>query len=205
MTMAEAISLAKGLGDPYALAVALFHAGFAGHFERNSAEVEHLASDLMELSTRQHFAQWRAGAKVFLGWARSASGSTAEGIAWIEEGVADWRALGSTLVVPYWLALKAEALHLTGRFAEALKAIREAETLAKSSGESWWSAELHRLRGVFLAALGADQTEVEAAFHEAIRIARQQKSFSLMKRAEASHAEHRGRMGPGSSSYRPLS
>ena len=101
-TMAEAIYLARALGDPYALAVALFHAGFAGHFERNSADVERLASDLMELSTRQHFAQWRAGANVFLGWARSASDSTAEGIAWIEEGVADWRALGSTLVVPYF-------------------------------------------------------------------------------------------------------
>jgi predicted ATPase len=179
------------LGDPYASAVALFHAGFAGHFERNSAEVERLASDLMELSTRQHFAQWRAGAKVFLGWARSASGSTAEGIAWIEEGVADWRALGSTLVVPYWLALKAEALHLADRFAEALKAITEAETLAESSGESWWSAELCRLRGVFLAATDANEGEIEAAFHASIRVATQQKSFALLKRAEASHAEYR--------------
>jgi hypothetical protein len=195
MTMAEAITLAKGLGDPYALAVALFHAGFAGHFERKPAEVERLASDLIELSSRQHFAQWRAGAKVFRGWARSASGSTDEGIAWIEEGIADWRALGSTLVVPYWLALKAEALHLADRFPEALKAVRQAEALADTSGECWWCAELHRLRGAFLAIMGANETEVASAFHQAIRMAKQQKSVSLQKRAQASHSEHWGRMG----------
>jgi len=193
VAMAEAISLARALGDPYALAVALFHAEFAGHFENNSADVERLASDLMELSTRQHFGQWRAGAKVFRGWARSASGSIAEGIAWIEEGIADWRALGSTLVVPYWLALKAEALHLANRSAEALKAIREAETLAERSGEAWWSAELCRLRGVFLATMDADGGEIEAAFRESIRVAEQQRSFALLKRAEASHTEYRAK------------
>jgi hypothetical protein len=50
----------------------------------------------------------------------------------------------------------------------------------------WWSAELHRLRAVFLTAMGADETEIEASFREAIRIAREQKSVSLEKRAEAS-------------------
>ena len=30
------------------------------HFERNPAEVERLASDLIELSTRQNFALWLA-------------------------------------------------------------------------------------------------------------------------------------------------
>jgi hypothetical protein len=33
----------------------------------------------------------------------------------IEEGIADWRATGSMPVVPYWLALKAEVLHLADR------------------------------------------------------------------------------------------
>jgi hypothetical protein len=54
-TTAEAISLAKKLNDMNALALALFHAGFAGHFERDPAKVERLASDLIELSTRHNF------------------------------------------------------------------------------------------------------------------------------------------------------
>ena len=80
-TMAEAISLAKELNDMHALAVALLVCrGILGHFERNPAEVERLASDLIELSTRQNFALWLAGGEVLRGWARSASGDTAEGL-----------------------------------------------------------------------------------------------------------------------------
>jgi len=54
-----------------------------------------------------------------------------------------------------------------------------------------WCAELHRLRGVFLAAFGADEVQIEAPFREAIRIAKEQKSISLEKRAEATYAEYR--------------
>jgi hypothetical protein len=55
----------------------------------------------------------------------------------------------------------------------------------------WWCAELYRLRGVFLTAIGADETQIEASFCEAISTAKQQKSISLEKRAEASYAEYR--------------
>jgi predicted ATPase len=118
-------------------------AGILGHFERNPAKVERLASDLIELSTRQRFASWLAAGKVFRGWAHSASGDTAEGLSWIEDGKVDWRATGSKTGVPYLLALKAEALHLADRSFEALEAIREAQALAERS-EEWWCAELHR-------------------------------------------------------------
>ena len=37
-------------------------------------------------------------------------------------------------------------------------------------------AELHRLRGVFLAATGADEIKIEGSFCEAIRIAKKQLS-----------------------------
>jgi hypothetical protein len=58
--------------------------------------------------------------------------------------------------MPIWLALKAEALHLANRTSEALEAIREAEGFVEKFEVRWWSAELHRLRGVFFATLGAD-------------------------------------------------
>jgi hypothetical protein len=77
------------------------------------------------------------------------------------------------------LALKAEALHLADRPSEALEAIREAETLVKTSEARWWCAELYRLRGVFLAAIGAGPAQIETSFCEAIRIAKEQKSVSL--------------------------
>jgi hypothetical protein len=51
----------------------------------------------------------------------------------IEEAIREWKAPGSTLVVPYWLALKTEALHSAGRLCEALDAVQEAEAHATAS------------------------------------------------------------------------
>jgi hypothetical protein len=110
---------------------------------------------------------------------------------WIEEGIKDWRAAGATLFAPYYLGLKAEALYLADRTSGALQAIMEAEALAERSQERWWCAESYRLRGVFLAASGANEDRIEASFCEAIRTAREQKSISLEKRAEGTYAEYR--------------
>jgi predicted ATPase len=189
--MAEAISLAKELNDSHALAGALHFAALLRQLERNTAEVERLVSELMELSTRYNFGLWLAGGKIFGGWARSVSGNTAEGVAWIEDGIREYRAAGSMLRMPYYLALKAEALHLANRTPEALEAIQEAEAVVERFEERGSCAELHRLRGVFLASVGAEEKRIEASFCEAIRIAKEQKSISLEKRAEATYAEYR--------------
>ena len=153
--------------------------------------MDRLASDLIELSTRHNFVYWLAIGAIYRGWARSASGDTAEGIPWIEQGIRDFRATGSVLGLPDYLARKAEALHLADRTSEALEAINEAEALAERFEQRYCCAELHRLRGVFLAAMGADETQIEASFCAAIRIAKEQKSISLEKRAEATYAEYR--------------
>ncbi|MBV8277875.1 MAG: protein kinase [Verrucomicrobia bacterium] len=196
-TITEAISLAKDLNDMYGLAQALFFAGLLAHFARHPGEAERLASDLIELSTRQNFAFFQAGGEVLRGWTRCACRETAEGIALIEHGIADWLATGATLVVPYYLALKAEGLHFADRSSEALEAISEAEALAERSAERWWCAELRRLRGVFLTAVGAEESKIEASFCEAIRIAKEQKSVSLEKRAQATYSEYRRQKASG--------
>ena len=54
------------------------------------------------------------------------------------------------------------------------------------------------LRGVFFTALGAEETQIEASFGEAIRIAKEQKSVSLEKRAEETYAEYRRQKASGS-------
>ena len=190
-TMAKAISLAKELNETNSLAVALHFAAFLARYEGNPVEVERFASELIELATRQNFAFWLACGAISHGWARSALGDTAQGIAWIEDGIREYRATGSVLMLPDSLVLKAEALHLANRTSEALAAIAEAETVANRTEERECFAELHRLRGVFLVAVGADETQIEASFCEAIRTAQEQKSTSLAKRAEAAYAEYR--------------
>ena len=162
-----------------------------GYAERNPAAVDRLTSELVELSTRHNFVHWLALGAIHRGWARSASGDTAEGITWIEHGIGDFRATGSVLALPGYLAQKAEALHLADRTSEALEAINEAEALAERFEQRVYFSRLHRLRGVFLTAIGADEAQIEASFSAAIRIAKGQKSVSLEKRAEGTYAEYR--------------
>jgi hypothetical protein len=89
-------------------------------------------------------------------------------------------------------------LHLADRTVESLEAIREADALVERFENRYWSAELHRLRGVLLAVLGAEESQIEASFCEAIRIAKEQKSISLEKRAEATYVEYRHQKASGS-------
>ena len=180
------------------LAMALAWAANRAYHERNPAEVDRLASDLIELSTRQNFAYWLTLGTIYRGWARSVSGDIVEGVPWIERGIRDFRATGSVLALPGYLARKAEALHLADRTSEALEAISEAEALAERFEQRVSFAELHRLRGVFLTAIGAHEAQVEASFCAAIRIAKEQKSVSLEKRAEGTYAEYRRQKESGS-------
>jgi len=46
--------------------------------------------------------------------------------------------------------------------------------------------------------MGAEEAQIEASFREAIRIAREQKSVSLEKRAKGSYAEYRRQKASGS-------
>jgi hypothetical protein len=100
--------------------------------------------------------------------------------------------------MPGLLAYKAEALHLADRTSEALEVVNEAEALAERFEQRGYLSRLHWLRGVFLAALGAEENQIEASFCAANRIAKEQKSISLEKRAEATYAEYRRQKASGS-------
>ena len=189
--MDEAISTAKELEDRNALVLALNYAAALAVLERDPLEVDRLASGMIELSTRNNFVYWLALGVIYRGWARSVSGNIAEGIPGIEQGIKDLRATGQVVGLPFYLARKAEALCLADRNCEALETINEAIAIAERFEHGYCSAELHRLRGVFLAAMSAEEAQIEASFAEAIRIANEQKSVSLEKHAEATYAEYR--------------
>ena len=149
VTIAEAVSVAKQLHDMHGLVLVAYWSTYLACLEGDFAEVGRLASDLMETSTRLTFATWLPHARVLRGWARSASGSIAEGLSSIEDGIAEYRAAGAILALPFFQTLKAEALHLAGRTSEALAALEEGEKVVERSEARVWCADLYRLRGVF--------------------------------------------------------
>jgi hypothetical protein len=200
--MDEGISIAKELKDTNALGLALTFAARLAYLERDPVAVDRLASELIGLSTRQNFVSFLAVGAIYRGWVLSDSGNTTEGIPRIEQGIRDLQATDNLLDLPFYLAGKAEALHLADRTSEALKAINEAIAIAERFEHGYCSAELHRLRAVFFAALGAEENQIEASFCEAIRIAKGQKSVSQEKRAEGTYAEYRRQKAGASGDHR---
>lgn len=180
------------------LALGLFVAGILARLENNFTEVESSASELVELSTGCNFATTLTLGSAHLAWARAVSDDVPRGLSRIEEAIQDYRERGSVLGLPYLLALEAEILHLANRTSEALKAIDEAEAISDRSEIRSWSSELHRLRGVFLASMHADENQVRDSLARAINTAREQKSISLEKRAQAARAEYFSRKTKGS-------
>ena len=82
-----------------------------------------------------------------------------------------------------WLA---EAFGKAGHTEEALAILAEGLAAVDRTGEHWWEAELHRLKGELMLMQGADETETEVCFHQAIEVARRQQAKSLELRATMS-------------------
>src|SRR5438132_877111 len=80
-----------------------------------------------------------------------------------------------------------------GSHIRSLERNPESRSIGRKIRAGRYECRLYRLRGVFLAAMGADETQIEASFCAAISTAKKQKSISLAARAEASYAAYRCR------------
>ncbi len=141
---------------------------------------------------------------ILRGWALVEQGQ--EGIAQIRQGLGTFRAMGEEMAQTYYLALLAEAHGKAGQPEEGLSMLTEALAAVHETGERFYEAELHRLKGTFIlqsrssprqVKTGQDksedpdprpltpdpQAEAEACFHKAIAIARQQQAKLLELRA----------------------
>jgi class 3 adenylate cyclase/predicted ATPase len=181
----EALAEAHGL-SPGTLAYALNHAGYAHHFRREREPVRMLAEELVLLAKEQSFPYWLAAGTILKGWALADGGRSEAGIAALRHGIEAWRATGAELYMPYHLALLSEAEAKGGQSTEALSRLAEALARATRTGEGWFDAELHRLKGRVLSSLhGGDPAEAEGCFRQALEVARGQGARMWELRAAA--------------------
>jgi predicted ATPase len=121
------------------------------------------------------------------GWALAMQGQGEEGIAHLHQGLAALRAAGAELSRSRDLALLAEAYGKVGQTEAGLTVLAEALAVVDKTGERYWEAELHRLKGELLLGLSTDNTtEAEACFQQALDVARRQEAKSLELRAAMS-------------------
>ena len=107
----------------------------------------------------------------------------------LHQGVTDWRAIGTELFVPYFLTHLAEGYGALKQVDEALDALKVVWETMERTGEHWWKAEVHRLKGdLLLHQSTSDVAQAENCFRQALDVARNQQAKSLELRAATSLA-----------------
>jgi predicted ATPase len=192
----EAVTLAQQSANPYSLAYALSWAAVFHQFCREGRAAQERAEAAISLATEQGFPLWRAAGSILRGWALVHQGQAREGVEQIRQGLMAFRATGSELLRPYWLAFLAEAYGTMGQPVAGLTVLAEALTLTDKTSERWYEPELYRLKGALLLQQSADNhEEVQACFHHALEIARAQQAKSLELRAATSLSRLRQQQG----------
>jgi predicted ATPase/class 3 adenylate cyclase len=182
-----ALALAHELSHPFSLVYALSCAAVLHQLRREWPAAQARAEAAIALAGEQGFTLWLAMGTILRGWAMAVQDQPAQGMAQLRQGLAAYRATGTTLAQPYWLALLAEAHLKAGQTQEGLRDIAEALAAVHNSGERCYEAELYRLQGELLLARPAEpHAEAEACFCEALAVARRQQAKALELRAATS-------------------
>jgi predicted ATPase/class 3 adenylate cyclase len=184
-TSREALALARTLQHPFSLAYALNIA--AAHCQRagDPAGARAMAEHASAISAEHGIPYFGAWGPIMRGWALTQEGRHQEGIELQREGLAAYVATGAQLARPYFLGLLAESHGAAARPREGLAVLDEALVVANRTGEVYWNAELHRLRGELILA-EAGSAASEACFRQALETARRQQATSLELRAAMS-------------------
>jgi predicted ATPase len=184
----EALSAAQGLASPLSLAFALATAMVIHQYRREPRATGEQAAGLLALCTTYGPAQYVAMGTLFQGWVLAVQGPCEEALVQMRQSVAAFRATGAAMAwQPLLLTLLAEASAQVGQPEEGVRLLAEAQTVLETTGERWWEAEVHRLRGELLLQHALPETsQAETSLRQALAVARRQQAKSLELRAALS-------------------
>ena len=183
----EALTLAQNLEHPYTLARGLYWTTLLHQLRREWQVVSERAETAITVATAQQVALVLAVGPIMRGWALAMQGQGAEGLTQLRQGLDAYRATGAEFQRPHFLSMLAEVHRSLGQPEAGLTALSEALTLVETTGERYYEAELHRLKGELLLQHAAPEvSHAEACFQQALDIARCQQAKSLELRAAMS-------------------
>jgi class 3 adenylate cyclase/predicted ATPase len=151
----DGLDLAQELYHPFSQALALDYAAMLHQFRWERHAAHDRAESAISLCTEHGFAYYLAWGRILRGWALAEQKQ-----------------------------LMAEACAKTGRIEEGLSALAEALAIAHKTGERFYEAELHRIKGeLLLRQVLGDEEAAEGCFQKALEVTRSQEARSLELRA----------------------
>jgi DNA-binding SARP family transcriptional activator len=177
-----ALALAEEIGHPYSQATALV---FAAYLAIELRDLEGLRGYATALAAERdsEAPQARIPAAVFAAYLDVVAGQW-DGLAPIQRALAETR--GAEPAPGFRACMTRVLLEACAAAGESRIGLRVAEDALAAGGATLWEAETRRQRALFLAALGAPWSEIEAELVRALEIARGQEARSLAARVAVS-------------------
>lgn len=182
----ESLAIARTENHPYSEGTSLYTVAMIHQFRREAAQVQQQTAAAAVLLAAHGFTWLLPSLTILEGWARSELAQPGAGVARSSQGLADYRASGSTNKLSNYLAILSEGYLALGQTQAGLTLLAEALDWIKRTDERWWEAEVYRLQGELLHREGGPLSTVEACFAHAIAIAQRQQAKALELRATLS-------------------
>jgi predicted ATPase len=136
--------------------------------------------------------------------ARAKTGDRDASSAELRQALADYASQGNKFNLAFYRGLLSEIEAEGGHLKAALAGIDEALALAGETGEHWFDAGLHHIRGEILLKQNPADPAAETAFLAAIAVAQQQKGRSFELQAALSLARLYQSVGRAADAYAVL-
>ena len=183
----DAVEEGRRLRHNYTLGQALIfsviHSVVSGRFDASLSQALRRSEELEMLADEHKMQNIMMAALQIRGRCLVQSGRTEDGLALMAQS----NELHSVSFLQYSLARTADAYRMAGQAETAFSKLSEAEGLIQVTGERWYEAEVHRLRGKLLRATG-DDTNAEVSFRRAVTISKAQITKLFELRASTSLA-----------------
>jgi tetratricopeptide (TPR) repeat protein len=169
---------------PFARAAVLTGAALMAALRRDVSDARRWATATLDLTARWTATPPSGYAAVVLGWVDALEGGSEAAIPDLRRHLDHIGAGGAQHLLAWGLGLLAEAFLCNHQPDQALRLLDDALSRVESTAERLYESELHRLRGLSLAALDPPRPEqAHGALQKAFAVARQQGSALLQQRA----------------------
>jgi class 3 adenylate cyclase/predicted ATPase len=175
---------ARSLDHPYSLSWALTWGSVPHLFSGDVGEMLTNVEEGIAIAEEFGFQYTSAIGSMLRGWGRAEAGALEPGVAEMRSGLETFEATGAAIVVSFFKALLAQLLARSGHVSEGLVMLDEAAAQMSEWGEHWMEPEVHRARGLVLAAgLDPERASAEDSLRQALRVAAQQRANGWARRS----------------------
>jgi len=180
----HALTLAGKLEHVPSIAHAHMYRAELSQIRGESALVMKSAEHSLAVGIDKGLSQYVAWAKMMRGWALTTGGQIEQGVGEMEEGFAELLRVGVRYHLPHRLGMRAQTYAAAGRNSDAVIAIEEALASVKQTSETWYEAELLRIKAQILSSSSQDNRRVsELLLEESIATASGQDAHQWEARA----------------------